>query len=223
MDIEGLGEAVVDQLVDAGLITSYSDLYSLGMDDILPLERMAEKSAQNLIDAIQASTEQPFHRVLYAIGIRFVGKTVAKDLTAAFPTLQQLMNASGEELEEVDAIGPKIAESVTSYFSIPKNLEIIEALKNAGLTFEAEEESQQSNALDGKTFVLTGSLPTLTRKEASELVEMHGGKTTSSVSSNTDYLLAGESAGSKLTKAQKLGIPVIDESTFNSIIGRLAE
>jgi DNA ligase (NAD+) len=223
MDIEGLGEAVVDQLVDAGLITSYSDLYRLGMDDILPLERMAEKSAQNLIDAIQASTEQPFHRVLYAIGLRFVGKTVAKDLTAAFPTLQQLMNASGEELEEVDAIGPKIAESVTSYFSIPKNLEIIEALKNAGLTFEAEEDSQQSNALDGKTFVLTGSLPTLTRKEASELVEMHGGKTTSSVSNNTDYLLAGESAGSKLTKAQKLGIPVIDESTFNSIIGRLAE
>jgi len=223
MDIEGLGEAVVDQLVDAGLISSYSDLYTLCTDDILPLERMAEKSAQNLIDAITASKQQPFHRVLYAIGIRFVGKTVAKDLSAAFPTLEKLMKASGEELEEVDAIGPKIAESVTSYFSLSKNLEIVNALKNAGLTFEAEEGQQQSSSLDGKTFVLTGSLPTLTRKEASDLIELHGGKTTSSVSSNTDYLLAGESAGSKLTKAQKLGISVIDEQTLKSMLGPKSE
>jgi len=220
MDIEGLGEAVVDQLVDAGLISSYADLYKLGIDDLMPLERMAEKSAQNLLEAIENSKEQPFQRVLYAIGIRFVGKTVAKDLANAFPSLSELMNAGTDDLTEVDSIGPKIADSVTSYFSIPGNMEVIEDLKNAGLRFEAEHDEQASSILEGKIFVLTGSLPTLTRKEAAELIETHGGKTTSSVSSNTDYLLAGESAGSKLSKAHKLEIPVIDESAFFEMIGR---
>lgn len=220
MDIEGMGEAVVDQLVDAELISSYADLYQLGIDDLLPLERMAEKSAQNLLDAIEASKNQSFQRVLYAIGIRFVGKTVAKDLANAFPSLSELMSANIEELELVDSIGPKIAESVKSYFSIPKNLGIIEALKNAGLQFEAEKDELKSSTLEGKTFVLTGSLPSLTRKEATELIESHGGKTTSSVSSNTDFLLAGDSAGSKLTKANKLDIPVIDESAFKEMISR---
>src|SRR6056297_103086 len=223
MDIEGLGEAVVDQLVDADLISSYADLYTLEIDDLMPLERMAEKSAQNLLDAINASNDQPFHRVLYAIGIRFVGKTVAKDLANAFQSLGELMEASNSDLEEVDAIGPKIADSVTSFFSIPKNLEIIDSLKNAGLQFEAEEDEQTSSILEGKTFVLTGSLPSLTRKEATEIIESHGGKTTSSVSSNTDYLLAGESAGSKLTKANEIGVPVLDESEFNEMIGRKTE
>jgi DNA ligase (NAD+) len=133
------------------------------------------------------------------------------------------MNAKSEDLEEVDAIGPKIAESVTSFFSIPKNIEVVDTLKEAGLQFEAEEDVQASSTLENKTFVLTGSLPTLTRKEATELIEMHGGKTTSSVSSNTDYLLAGESAGSKLDKATKLGIPVISESEFYELIGRETE
>lgn len=220
MDIEGLGEAVVDQLVDAGLISSYADLYTLETEDILPLERMAEKSAQNLIDAIKASKQQPFHRVLYAIGIRFVGKTVAKDLASAYSSLDALMEASTEELEQVDSIGPKIAESTTSFFKIPSNIEIVDELKKAGLQFEAEKDQQKSNKLEGKTFVLTGSLPTLTRKEATEWIEKHGGKTTSSVSSNTDFLLAGDSAGSKLTKAEKLGIRVIDEATFNDMVDR---
>jgi len=219
MDIEGLGEAVVDQLVDADLISSYADLYQLGIDDLLPLERMAEKSAKNLLDAIETSKKQSFQRVLYAIGIRFVGKTVAKDLAKAFPSLSELINAKVDELEQVDSIGPKIAESVISYFSIPKNLDIIEALKNAGLQFEAEHDALASSTLEGRTFVLTGSLPTLTRKEATDLIESHGGKTTSSVSSNTDFLLAGDSAGSKLTKANKLEIPVIDESAFKEMIG----
>lgn len=223
MDIEGLGEAVVDQLVDAGLITSYADLYTLQTHTILPLERMAEKSAQNLIDAIQASKQQPFHRVLYAIGIRFVGKTVAKDLASAYSSLDALMDANSEELEEVDSIGPKITDSVTSFFKIPNNLEIVRKLKEAGLQFEAEKDQLKSSKLEGKTFVLTGSLPTLTRKEATEWIETHGGKTTSSVSSNTDFLLAGESAGSKLTKAEKLGISVIDEVTFNNMVGRRTE
>lgn len=223
MDIEGLGEAVVDQLVEADLISSYADLYYLTIGDLMPLERMAEKSAQNLLNAIESSKNQPFHRVLYAIGIRFVGKTVAKDLANAFHSLDDLMNAGNDELEQVDAIGPKIAESVISFFSIPKNLEIVQSLKRAGLQFEAEEDKQASAALENKIFVLTGSLPSLTRKEATELIELHGGKTTSSVSSNTDYLLAGESAGSKLNKANELGITVIDESSFNEMIGRDAE
>jgi len=223
MDIEGLGEAVVDQLVEADLISSYADLYYLTPGDLMPLERMAEKSAQNLLNAIESSKNQPFHRVLYAIGIRFVGKTVAKDLANAFHSLDDLMSASNEELEQVDAIGPKIAESVTSFFSIPKNLEIVQSLRKAGLRFEAEEDKQASAALENKIFVLTGSLPSLTRKEATELIELHGGKTTSSVSSNTDYLLAGESAGSKLNKANKLGISVINEYSFNEMIGRDTE
>lgn len=220
MDIEGLGEAVVDQLVDAGLISTYSDLYTLTTEDLLPLERMADKSAQNLIDAIKVSKEQPFHRVLYALGIRFVGKTVAKDLASGFTSIHALMNADSDQLIEVNSIGPKIAGSVQSFFSNSKNLEIVESLKKAGLRFESEEDQQKSNILDGKTFVLTGSLPTLTRKDATEWIEKHGGKTTSSVSSNTDYLLAGESAGSKLSKAEKLGISIIDETDFNEMVGR---
>lgn len=223
MDIEGLGEAVVDQLVEAGLISTYADLYSLTVENLLPLERMAQKSAQNLISAIEASKEQPFYRVLYALGIRFVGKTVAKDLASGFPSLDALMNADSDQLVEVNSIGPKIAGSVTSFFSNLKNLEIITALKNAGLQFEAERDQPQSNTLKGKTFVLTGSLPTLTRQEATEWIEKNGGRTTSSVSSNTDYVLAGESAGSKFTKAEKLGISIIHESDFNKMVGRNSE
>lgn len=218
MDIEGLGEAVVDQLVDAGLIQTYADLYSLRVEDILPLERMAEKSAQNLIRAIDRSRRQPFRRVLFALGIRFVGKTVAKDLANRFKTLDSLMEADEEDLAETDSIGPKIAGSVVAFFGNPTNRSIVETLKNAGLTFQEEESNQASNKLSGKTFVLTGSLPTMTRKEATGRIEQHGGKTTSSVSSKTDYLLAGESAGSKLDKAKSLGVPVITEEELNRLI-----
>ncbi|NBC27173.1 MAG: NAD-dependent DNA ligase LigA [Bacteroidetes bacterium] len=218
MDIEGLGEAVVDQLVDAGLIQTYADLYSLQVEDILPLERMAEKSAQNLIRAIDRSRRQPFRRVLFALGIRFVGKTVAKDLANRFKTLDTLMEADEEALAETDSIGPKIAGSVVAFFGNPTNRSIVETLKNAGLTFQEEESNQASNKLSGKTFVLTGSLPTMTRKEATGRIEQHGGKTTSSVSSKTDYLLAGESAGSKLDKAKSLGVPVITEEELDRLI-----
>jgi DNA ligase (NAD+) len=219
MDIEGLGESVVDQLVSAELITTYADLYELKVDQIIPLERMAEKSAQNLIEAITKSKEQPFERVLYALGIRFVGKTVAKDLAKAFKTLEALRASSEEQLLEVDAIGPRIAESVVDFFSNEKNKDIIDRLVEYGLQFEIEEEEQASSILEGKKVVLTGSLPSLTRKEATDLIEKHGGKTSSSVSKNTDYVLAGESAGSKLTKAQDLGITVWDESRFLEFIG----
>ncbi|MFY0683717.1 MAG: NAD-dependent DNA ligase LigA [Balneola sp.] len=218
LDIEGLGESVVDQLVSEDLISNYADLYSLTVDQITPLERMAEKSAQNLIDGIAKSKTQPFEKVLYALGIRFVGKTVAKDLAKAFKNLEGLKSASDEELLAVDSIGPRIAESVIDFFENEVNEKIIARLQEAGLQFEIEESILASNILEGKKIVLTGSLPTLTRNEAKELIEKHGGKTASSVSKNTDYVLAGESAGSKLTKAQELGIEILDEEQFLSMI-----
>ena len=219
MDIEGLGEAVVDQLVTEGLITNYADLYDLKKEQILNLERMAEKSAQNLIDAIQKSKQQPFERVIYALGIRFVGKTVAKDLAKAFPSIEQLESASLEELTSVDSIGPKIAKSVTDFFKIEKNRYIINRLKKKGLQMHLGKDVLVSHALEGKKIVLTGTLPTLSRNEAQSLIEKHGGKTASSVSKNTDYVLAGDLAGSKLEKANKLGITVISENEFRKLIG----
>ncbi|MEQ8523584.1 NAD-dependent DNA ligase LigA [Gracilimonas sp.] len=219
MDIEGLGESVVDQLVSEGLIKTYADLYDLSKDQIIELERMADKSAQNLIDAIEKSKEQPFERVIYALGIRFVGKTVAKDLAKAFKTMEKLQSVDEEELTAVDSIGPRIAESVVEFFSNEKNLAIVQHLGEKGLQFEQEEEELASHIFEGKKFVLTGSLPTYTRKEASDLIEKHGGKTASSVSGNTDFVLAGESAGSKLDKARELGITVLDEAKFRELIG----
>lgn len=219
MDIEGLGESVVDQLVSEELIQTYADLYDLKKEQIIELERMAEKSAQNLIDAISKSKQQPFERVIYALGIRFVGKTVAKDLAKAFKTMEKLQSLSEEELIEVDSIGPRIAESVVEFFSNGKNQSIVARLGEKGLQFEMEEEEQASNIFVGKKFVLTGSLPTYTRKEATDLIEKHGGKTASSVSGNTYYVLAGESAGSKLDKAKELGIKILDEAAFREMIG----
>ncbi|MFN1835854.1 NAD-dependent DNA ligase LigA [Balneola sp. MJW-20] len=217
MDIEGLGESVVDQLVSAGLITTYADLYDLQKEDIVDLDRMADKSAQNLIDAIQKSKDQPFERLIYALGIRFVGKTVAKDLAKALKNIERLRSAGIGEMTGIDAIGPKIAESVHNFFSNQKNQQIVDKLIEKGLQTEFED-TQQSSRLEGKKFVLTGSLPTLTRKEAKDLIEQNGGKTASSVSKNTDFVLAGESAGSKLDKANELGIEVIDESEFLNMI-----
>lgn len=219
LDIEGLGESVVDQLVTEGLISNYSDLFDLNVEQIIPLERMAEKSAQNLISAISKSKEQPFERVLYALGIRFVGKTVAKDLVKAFKSLENLKAANEEELLAVDSIGPRIAESVTQFFGNHINNEIVDRLVQARLQFEIEEVELASSMLEGKTVVLTGTLPTLSRKQASELIEKHGGKTSSSVSKKTDYVLAGESAGSKLTKAQNLGVEIWSEDEFLSFLG----
>lgn len=220
MDIEGLGEAVVDQLVSENLIRNYADLYELTVEKLLPLERMAEKSAQNLIDAIEKSKEQPLDRVIFALGIRFVGKTVAKDLAASLQTMDALIEASEEELTAIDAIGPKIAESVAAFFENEKNRATVEKLRSHSLTFTMEEEKQLSTIFEDKKFVLTGSLPSLTRKEATELIEQHGGTTTSSVSSKTDYLLAGEGVGSKYDKAKELEIPVLSEQEFFEIIGR---
>lgn len=218
LDIEGLGESVVGQLVSENLISNYADLYDLSVEQIIPLERMAEKSAQNLIDGIASSKNQPFEKVLYALGIRFVGKTVAKDLAEAFKNLENLCSASEDELLAVDSIGPRIAESVQEFFSNDINRKIVDRLAEAGLQFEADEKELASNILETKKIVITGTLPTLSRNEAKELIEKHGGKTASSVSKNTDFVLAGESAGSKLTKATELGVPVIDEEKFLEMI-----
>jgi DNA ligase (NAD+) len=219
MDIDGLGEAVTDQLVSAGLIKTYADLYELKKEQLLPLERMAGKSAKNLIDAIQESKKQSLDRVIFAMGIRFVGKTVARDLARSFKTMEALMEADKQDITEVDSIGPIIADSVVQFFAQKHNQEIVSSLREHGLNFTMEEQEQASQELEQKKFVLTGKLPSFTRKEATALIEKHGGSTTSSVSSNTDYLLAGESPGSKYEKAQQLNIPILDEETFLELIG----
>lgn len=218
MDIEGLGEAVADQLVSEDLIHNYADLYELDKKQLLPLERMAEKSAQNLLSAISESKNQPIDRLIYALGIRFVGKTVARDLAAAFKTMEALMDAKQETIAEIDAIGPAIAQSVSSFFNDKSNLRMVQSLKSAGLTFEIKEQEQTSQKLADQTFVLTGSLPSLTRKEATTLIEKHGGKVTSSVSGNTNYLLAGDSPGSKYDRAQERDIPILDQDAFLTLI-----
>lgn len=218
MDIDGLGEAVVNQLLESGLIENYADLYRLKKEDLLPLERMADKSAENLIQAIEASKSQPLNRVIYALGIRFVGKTVAKDLANNLKTIDNICDAKIETMTNIDSIGPKIAESVHAFFKNNKNRALVNRFKEYGLNLDAKESNNESSALSGKKFVLTGSLPTLTRKEATELIERHGGSTTSSVSKNTDYLLAGESPGSKYDKAEKLGIPILNEDDLHKLI-----
>ncbi len=218
MDIDGLGNALVDQLVSAGLIHSYADLYSLSTEDILPLERMAEKSANNLIQAIENSKQQPFERLLYALGIRHIGVTVARELAQAFGSMEALMAADEQEIASIHGIGTKIAESVTSFFSQPKSVELVSKLISFGLKTEFKKTESSGSSLDGMTFVLTGTLPSLSRADASELIEKNGGKTTGSVSKNTTFVLAGEAAGSKLDKAKKLGIKVITEEEFLSMI-----
>ena len=218
LDIEGMGESMVDLLVSEGLIKSYADLYTLKKEQLLPLERMAEKSASNLIQSIENSKQQGFDRVLYGLGIRFVGKTVAKDLAKAFGSLELLGAASLEELLAVDAIGPRIAESIREFFENPRYQNMLEALKLQGLQLQMVQTEKESSKLEGKVFVLTGTLPTLSRKEASDRIEANGGKTSSSVSKKTDFVVAGEAAGSKRAKAESLGIPILSEEEFLALL-----
>jgi DNA ligase (NAD+) len=218
MDIEGLGEAVVEQLVNEGLISTFADLYKLRSEQLIPLERMGKKSAENLITAIEKSKNQPLDRLIFALGIRFVGKTVARDLASNFKSMSALADADEETMTAVDSIGPKIAESVYGFFRNEKNRKLIDSLHEAGLTFEFEGTESVSDLFMGKKFVLTGTLPSLTRKEAADLIEKHGGTVASSVSKNTDFVLAGEAAGSKLDKAKKLDIQVLNEKDLLEMI-----
>ena len=218
MDVDGLGPAIVDQLVREGLLTTMADLYSLRVEQILPLERMAAKSAANLIRSIDQSRQKPFDRVLYGLGIRHVGSTVARDLANAFGSLQAIMDASVDEIAAVHGIGEKIAVSLHEFVRNPVNLVMIEKLVASGVQTTQQHSTPAGDALLGKTFVLTGTLPTLSRNEAAALIETHGGKVTGSVSKNTDFVLAGEAAGSKLEKAAKLGITVLNEADFFRMI-----
>lgn len=219
MDIEGIGGETIELLVNEGLINDYSDLYTLSKEDLLPLERMAEKSAQNIVDGIEKSKEIPFQRVLFGLGIRYVGETVAKKLARHFETMERLLQASLEDLLSVDEIGQRIAESFTEFFSLDSNKLLIERLIEAGLQMEIQKQEGASNALDGLKIVISGSFEKYSRTEIKELIEKHGGKNTGSVSAKTDLIVAGEGMGpSKRKKAEDLGVKIIDENQFAEMI-----
>ncbi|OIQ16334.1 NAD-dependent DNA ligase LigA [Lacinutrix sp. MedPE-SW] len=221
MDIEGLGGETVGLLVKEGLITNYADLYTLTKAQVLPLERMAEKSAENLINGIEASKQIPFERVLFAIGIRFVGETVAKKLAKHYKSIEALEQASIEDLEKVDEIGIKIAESVVAFFASEENRNIIKRLKNVGVQLEisAEKLANQTNKLEGKSFVVSGVFTKVSRNELKKLIEDNGGKNVSSISSKTHFVVAGDKMGpSKKEKAEKLNITLITEEDFLQMI-----
>nr|WP_283243544.1 NAD-dependent DNA ligase LigA [Feifania hominis] len=216
MDIDGLGPAIVEQLVDRGLVKSVADLYSLDAEELLTLERMGKKSAENLLAALERSKKNDLSRLLFGFGIRHIGQKAGKLLAARFRTLDGIRAATAEELESVDEIGAIMAESVVAYFSHPQTIKMIEKLTAAGVNLESTE-TVLDTRFAGQTFVLTGTLPTMTRAQATQLIESFGGKTAGSVSKKTSYVLAGEDAGSKLKKANELGIPVIDEAALKKM------
>jgi DNA ligase (NAD+) len=217
MNIEGLGSETVELLYHKGLIRHVADLYHLRREQLLPLERMGEKSVDNLLKGIEQSKQTPFARVLFALGIRYVGETTAKKIAAAVGSLDRLMQLPEDDLRLIDEVGDRIAESIRDYFSKAENRAIIEDLRAAGLQFEAEARVQLSEALAGKSFVITGTL-SRPRDEFKALIEQHGGVVSSAVSAKTDYLLAGDKGGSKLQKAGKLGVQVIDEEQFRQLM-----
>ena len=207
-------------LYENGLATCAADLYDLRAEQLAPLPRLGEKSAENIIRSIRRSVEVPFHRVLFALGIRFVGETTAKYLASHFRSLDAVMAATREELIEAEEVGEKIADSIIEYFADERNRAIIERLREAGLQFEAEQREAASEILDGLTFVISGTFADHSRDELKAMIEAHGGKNLAAVSSNTSYLLAGSKIGpTKLQKATKLGIKIISEEEFIAMIG----
>lgn len=221
MDIEGLGSETVELLFKEGLIANYADLYTLTKEQVMPLERMAEKSAENLVNGVTASKQIPFERVLFGLGIRYVGETVAKKLARAYKHIDALMTASEEELVAVDEIGERIAQSVVEFFAQDENLQIVDRLKSYGLQFSLSEAQleNQTDTLKGQTFVVSGVFETISRNELKKLIEDNGGKVASSVSSKTSYLVAGANMGpSKRTKAEGLGVPIISETEFLGMV-----
>jgi DNA ligase (NAD+) len=221
VDIEGLGDKLVDQLVDAQIIRTLPDMYKLGVAKLAALDRMAEKSAQNIVDALEKSKRTTLSRFLYGLGIRHIGETTAKDLAKHFGSLDRIMDASEEQLLEVNDVGPIVAHSLHTFFAQPHNREVVEQLRTVGITWEEHNGSVNDTTpkpLVGKTFVLTGTLPTLSREAAKEMIEVAGGKVAGSVSKKTDYVVAGAEAGSKLEKARELGVAVIDEAHLMSLL-----
>lgn len=217
MDVDGLGPAVLEQLVQNGLVHSPVDLYKLRAVDIAALERMGEKSALNLISALEKSKQNELYRLVFALGIRHIGIKAAKLLCARFPAIEDIFEASLEEISAIDGFGGVMAESTAEYFSLPETRELIQALKEAGLEMRPSQTGASGRLFAGKTFVLTGTLPSMTRSEASKIIEENGGKTSSSVSKKTSFVLAGEEAGSKLAKAQNLGVPILSEEEFREM------
>lgn len=221
MDIEGLGEALVDLFVEKGFLKTFSDIYELKnhRDELIQIERLGEKSVDNLLTAIEKSKSQPFEKVLFALGIRYVGAGVAQKLVEHFGSIDALINASEEEILSIYEIGPSISKSVKQFFSDKHNLELIEKLKKAGLNFSSEQKSPvKDNFFKDKTFVLTGTLFSFSRDEAAARIKKLGGKVASAVSKNTDYVIAGEKAGSKLDKAKSLGVKILNEEEFLKLL-----
>lgn len=219
MDIEGMGPAVVDQLVDRNLVRNVADLYHLSLEDLLTLDKTGQKKATNLLEAIEASKSRPLSRLLHALGIRFVGGKTARILAETYRDIDVIATLSEDSLVEIPEIGVKIAASVASFFNEPENLETIEKLKAAGVNTKESSITVTEGLLTGKTLVLTGTLESLTRHEASELIERQGGKVSSSVSRKTDYVVAGADPGSKLDKARQLRVTVLTENEFLELLG----
>ena len=218
MNIDGLGEQIIKQLLDKGLISNMADIYTLKLEDIASLKKNGTKFAQNLINAINRSKQNDLYRLITALGIRHVGTKAAKVLARRYKTMDRLMNVTSSELSFVEDIGPVMAESIREFFLQEQTVDLIERLKQAGVNMESLEEEGEDNRFEGKTFVLTGTLEKYTRGEAGSIIEKFGGKTSSSVSKKTDYVIAGEEAGSKLTKAQNLGITILSEEDFDELI-----
>jgi DNA ligase (NAD+) len=218
MNIDGLGEALVNQLTERGLVKNVADLYKLTKDDLLQLERMGEKSAENVLTEIEASKKLPLERVIYGLGIRFVGERTAQFLADHFGSLHDIMKASAEQLEEVTEVGPRIAESIVEFVADEHNRKLVSDLRNAGLTFTGQKK-EKGTKLAGKTFVLTGTLARHTRDEAKKMIEDAGGRVSGSVSKKTDYVVAGSDAGSKLDRARELAVSVIGEEELEELVG----
>ena len=213
MDIEGLGEAVVEQLVERSLVSNLSDIFRLAYDQIFALEKFAEKSAQNLLEAIEQSKTKELWRLIHGLGIPQVGATAAKDLAKHFGSVAHLREANVETLVEIDGIGEKTAQGIVAYFDSEVNAAVVDSLFELGMNPTGPEMIDRSQAIfEGMIFVITGTLPTMKRDEAKALIESKGGKVAGSVSKKTTYLLAGESAGSKLTKAESLGVKILSEA-----------
>jgi DNA ligase (NAD+) len=219
MDIRGIGERQTELLVEQGLVNDVADLYALTTEDLLKLEGFAQKKADNLIGAIEQSKQRPLEHVIIGLGIPQVGTVAAQDLARRFGSIDALMQATPEEIEAIEGLGPTAAASIREFFSREQNRAVIEKLRAAGVTMQtSDSREQQGSQLEGKTFVLTGTLPTLTRDEASALIEAHGGRVTSSVSKKASYVLAGESPGSKLNRARDLGISIIGEDELRALL-----
>jgi DNA ligase (NAD+) len=222
MNIEGLGDALVDQLMANNLVEQIPDIYNLQLEDLTKLERMGSKSSQNLLDEIEKSKDRDVARLLFALGIRFVGERTAQALALHFKSVEALARSGYEELLRIQDVGPKVAESIVFFFEQPENIEFLRRLKEAGLNFvDREEPEKRKKSLAGQTFVLTGKLSRLTREGATEIIQHLGGIVVNSVSHKTTYVIAGEAPGSKLQKARVLGVPVLDESEFQKLIDSL--